>query len=204
MRLTQIEDCKNCANSILFGSKDAPEVKCNSSDYTHLKHFREHGRYNAKRCNGFCKTDKIRNGKLEQSKALQFMLAGNSEFIMHSTKTSEDFHLILTKKQSDKEIIYFVNVKKAHENIYAGFVKYDEDKNEYVFIQGNKGNLTNESLTVRSLLFVLNKLNKEETVGNLEFYHVGKCGTCASNLITTEQLLSGYCKLHFKEEETTK
>lgn len=198
MRLTKIKDCKNCENSIVIGNKEAPIVKCNSMDYTTSKLFRDNGRYFAGQCKSYIETTKQRTGAISQDRALEFLLAGNSNFILYSTKTKEDYQFELIKQQSrdnKEKYIYFVSLVKPNEKIYAGIVIFDKEDNEYKFKQGQNGNIPSNELSIRSLIFVMNKLYKGENVGNLEVYHVGKCCYCGKNLGPLDNIESGKCKL---------
>jgi hypothetical protein len=194
MKLSSIKDCRNCSNSLVYGSPDDPTVECSSNDYVHQKCFIEGGRYCAGRCPGYTAVAKSADGRIEQNLALRFILAGNSEFILHSTKTNEDFKYKIKKKESlanENSFVYFVSIIKGHDSIYAGHLTFDESDNTFKFKQGNKGQIQANDLTIRSLVFVLNKLIRNETVGNLEVFHVGKCGKCGKKLTTPESILTG-------------
>ena len=67
----------------------------------------------------------------------------------------------------------------------------DSEDNEFRYSQGKNGKMQANSLEIRSLLFVLNKLLKEETVGNLEIYSVGKCGYCGKLIETADEFNTG-------------
>ena len=125
MRLTKIKDCKNCANCVISGAGLEIEVKCQASNRKYIDYFNDNGRYCAGGCKGYVEGIGEKSGSLFIDKALAFMLSGKAEFILHSTKTNEDFHYILTKEASKMEnvdVIYFINVIKGHENVYAGFL----------------------------------------------------------------------------------
>lgn len=133
-------------------------------------------------------------GKIEQDKALQFILAGKCEFVLHSTKTGEDFKFAMTKQQTkedENKYIYFLNTMHGYEKTYAGVVWFDDKAQEFKFSQGKKGQIDNKNLSIRSLIFVLNKLLKEETVQYLDVFHVGRCGKCGKKLTTPESILTG-------------
>lgn len=131
---------------------------------------------------------------LNQEDALKFMLGGKSEFVLHSTKTNEDFKYYVTRKDSsinNLDYVYFVSIMDGNSKTYAGHVWYDKDKNSFFFSQGNKGNVSEKNLHIRSLIFVLNKMMRGEHVGNLEVFHVGRCGRCGKKLTTPESILTG-------------
>ena len=202
MRLTKIKDCKNCANCIISGAGLEIEVQCQASNREYIDYFNENGRYCAGGCKGYVEGTGEKSGVLFIDKALAFMLSGKAEFILHSTKTNEDFHYILTKETSKMEnvdVIYFINVIKGHENVYAGFLFLNKETNEFEFKQGSKGKLTKDGLSIRSLIFVINKLNKQCAVGNLEMYHCNKCGCCGQSLNNLDTSSYGLCKMCYKK-----
>lgn len=193
-RLKSIKDCANCSYSITYGSPDCLDVICNCDDVLAKNLFDRDGRYCAGSCNMYNAIEKSPDGRIEQSKALQFILAGKSEFILHSTKTNEDFKFQIVKKDSTNskyKYVYFLNVISGHEKIYAGHLFFNEDTRMFEFNQGKKGKVAANELNIRSLLFVLNKLIRCEHVGNLEVFHVGKCGKCGKKLTTPESILTG-------------
>lgn len=181
MNLTNIKECSKCANSLVYGTSDNKTIQCISDNYIAKELFSKDGRSCAKFCRCFTPSKKERSGKIEQDIALKFILAGNSDFILHSTKTNDDFRFILNIKEcKDKpgSFIYFVNIVKANDTIYCGLIWFDKDIKEFKYAQGKRGRLHGTSIEIRSLLFVLNKLYNNDTVNNLEVYSLGKCGYC--------------------------
>ena len=197
MRLGNIKDCKNCKYSAVFGEY----VNCNSDNFRDRETFRIHGRYGADNCMSYeQKEESIQSGYIRQADALEFMLAGKAEFILHSTKTNEDFNFTLIRKESkmksnnnteDKEFIYFIYLKLAREKIYAGFLVFNEEAQEFRFIKGKAGKLEPSDRNIRSLLLVVNKLFQHLVVNNLDIFHVGNCGRCGKKLTTPESILTG-------------
>lgn len=135
----------------------------------------------------------LQGGNVAQEHALEFMLAGRSEFTLHSTKTGQDFRLRIDRSESrnDSNYVYFVNDISSKERVYAGLLFFDSNLGEFQFRQGVKGKMSEKSLLVRSLLFVLNKLERGETVQHLEVYHVGKCGVCGKKLTDPISIATG-------------
>lgn len=133
-------------------------------------------------------------GRIEQNKALQFILAGKCEFILHSTKTNEDFKFEMTKqqtKENENKFIYFLNTLHGYDKTYAGVIWFNDKTQEFQFSQGKKGQVASKELNIRSLIFVLNKLLKNETVQYLDVFHTGRCGKCGKKLTTPESILTG-------------
>ena len=137
-------------------------------------------------------TDNI--GNISLDRALPYILAGKSEFILHSSKTGQDFGYRLTRKESKNnpdEFIYFLNIKDGHEWVYAGVLWYDSSSNIYKFGKGKSGNIDANDLNVKSLLFVMSKLQNGDTPLYCSVFHTGKCGLCGRKLTTPESILTG-------------
>lgn len=197
MNLINIKDCSKCINSLVYGNSDNMTIQCISDDYMAKELFSKDGRCCAKFCNCFTPSNKSRTGQIKQDNALKFLLAGNSDFILHSTKTNEDFRFMLNIQESkDKKgsFIYFVNIIKATSKIYCGIIWLDKESKEFKYAQGNKGQIPGTSVEIRSLLFVINKLYNNDIVNFLELYSVGKCGCCGKGMETVEDLELGLHK----------
>lgn len=194
MNLRNIKDCSKCINSLVYGNKDNCTIKCTSSDYTTEELFNREGRYCASYCKCFKAGDKKRSGIIEQKHGLRFLMAGNSDFILHSTKTGDDFRFILSIQESinkNDSMIWYVNMIKASERIYCGIIYYDTNSKEFKYTQGEKGKIASTSVDIRSLLFIVNKLIDSNTVNNLEIYSLGKCGCCGKDFDILENMNTG-------------
>lgn len=197
LNLTNNKTCKTCKYAEILGDN----VSCASTDSLKYSNFERDGIYCAVYCNGYSQTkDAKRVGFIEQSKALNYILAGNSEFILHSTKTNQDFKFAVVRKKSrnDKsEYIYFINVLSGNSKIYAGFMVLDNNTQTFRYIKGTSGNIEETDLGIKSLIFVVNKLFRADPkdgnniVQNLEVYHTGKCGYCGRKLTTLESIYTG-------------
>lgn len=197
MNLINIKDCSKCVNSLVYGNSDNMTIQCISDDYMAKELFDKDGRCCAKFCKCFTPSKKGRTGSIKQSNALEFLLAGNSDFILHSTKTNEDFRFMLSiqeAKDKQGEYIYFVNIVKATSKIYCGIIWFDKEAKEFKYAQGNKGQLPGTAVEIRSLLFVLNKLYNDDLVNFLEIYSVGKCGYCGKMIENSVDLEKGIHK----------
>lgn len=190
------KDCKKCDKALICGI-DNIEIECNSTDSIHKENFEKDGRYCAYYCKGYREASKEmvrQSGNIELNNALPYILAGNSEFILHSTKTNQDFYYKMKKKEkldNKDEFIYFLNVKQGKDWSYAGVVWYDNNVNQFKFSKGVKGNIEGTDLNIRSLLFVINKLNNNELPQHCLVFHTGRCGVCGKKLTTPESILTG-------------
>lgn len=201
MNLANSKNCGKCVHSISYGAMGCKSVECNSEDYTCRNLFERDGVSAAIRCKGYTVGKRVPDGMISQDKALQFMTAGKAEFVLHSTKTNQDFKFSLTRQESrdqgkesennEKKYIYFLNYLHGHEKTYAGVVWFKQDTGEFMFSTGKNGQMSPKDLEIRSLIFVMNKLYREETVQYLDVFHVGKCGKCGKKLTTPESILTG-------------
>lgn len=143
---------------------------------------------------------------VEQDKAIEFMLAGKAEFILHSTKTNDNFkykverkvkregnsnHNKGKEKQDDNDFIYFVHIFENHNKTYAGFIVFDKKTGNFNYYKGKAGNIDGTDIRIRSLVFILNKLVREQIVEHLIIFHTGYCGKCGKKLTTVESILTG-------------
>lgn len=202
INLSNSKDCKNCERSEVYGDNNSPNITCNSTDSIHYNLFKKDGRFCATYCKGYKERENkdvtiARQGMIELSRALPYMLAGKSEFVMHSSKTNQDFTYRLTRKESkdstddNNKYIYFLNIKMGHDWVYAGVLWYDYNTNTYKFATGKSGKVEPSDLNVRSLLFVMNKLQINEIPQYCTIFHTGKCGVCGKKLTTPESILTG-------------
>lgn len=180
LNIRNMKNCIDCEYAIIYGTKDAPIVNCGSKNSKCKDNFRIDGRCAAASCEGYVKNANTRQGIIDEINAYNFILAGQSNFILHSTKTNDDFRFKLDRVES-KDIKYFVNVYDGKNKQYAGLMWFDDKACEFKYGKG-KGNVEQQDIRIRSLIFVLNKLYKNEKVQNLEVYHLGKCAVCGEDI----------------------
>ena len=193
MILTKLKDCSKCKHSISYGSKDSPTVKCNSENYDVRRQFEINGKHYASRCASYEEKGSVRDGFILDN-YMDVILGGNSDFVLHSTKTNQDFEYRLKRVDSIIEgidYLYYLNVKYGILDVYAGSIYYDNKEQEFKFSQGDNGKVDETDLSVRSLLFVLNKLVDKREVQYLELLHTGKCSVCGEDLIDEDDLRTG-------------
>lgn len=196
--LVNRKDCRNCINASICGlDGSGMTIECNSTDSLHYNLFKSKGRYAAENCSGYRESkdeSSRRIGNVELNKALPYMLAGKSEFVLHSTKTNQDFCYRLNKKEKidkENEYIYFLNIKQGRDWKYAGVIWFKNEENKFYFSKGAKGEIDSNNLDVKSLVFVLNKLQQGLEPQYCLVYHTGKCGRCGKKLTTPESILTG-------------
>lgn len=187
LRISNLIDCSFCANY-----KDG--CTCSIEDIRKL--YSLHGKQTAQNCTEFMNERTPLSSEIPHDKALVFMLAGCSEFIMVSGKTGTKLRYRLDKKTSTRsdgnEFIYWLNTSNSNETMtYAGVLFFDSNDNQFKFGKGARGKLTIGDIKVKSILYVLNNLYNNRFNINVKIYHVGKCGKCAKKLTDPVSILTG-------------
>lgn len=187
-------DCSMCSNELEYGS-DAYE--CTSDNEVDQSLFKRYGINAASKCSGYETYENNKHSPIPLDMALRFILAGRSEFTLLSDKTRVKFAYRLKKRKVNKEkekenkYLYYVTVLKGGERIYAGVLYYSDLKKMYMFSTGKKGKMTGDNIEIKSLMYVINKLNERNYGMRLTIYHVGRCGRCGRVLTVPESIMSG-------------
>lgn len=187
------KDCSKCKYSTSYGSSDSPNIECNSTNYDIRKQFKINGKYYASKCDEFEEKGSIRDGFILDNYN-QVILGGKGHFILHSTKTNQDFEYKLTRVDSnikDIKYLYYLYIKFGEQEIYAGTVYYSNNEQEFKFSEGEKGNVDSNDISLRSLMFVLNKILKNKDIQYLELLHVGECSVCGEKLKEEDDIRTG-------------
>ena len=205
-------NCENCLHSIYSNGNekficDSDRIECKamyrSAELDGLKY--------PNNCGGFEVKTKIKRNnnryRLNDGLILQFITAGNSYFVLHSTKTNEDFAFnVKTRKENCVNSVQQPNLWFVYnwQSMYIGAIKFDRDR---LFQYKMNENLVEDKQRVRemkTLAFVMSKAYKYEDVENLEFYHTGFCARCGKPLKNEKlQLTMGfgtYCAQQIKDE----
>lgn len=159
MKIIGMISCEQCGNYI--------DGMCNDSDLNTRLDYNKYGVSIGKRCSKFL-AKRQRNNRVSLDKALEFILAGTQEFVMVSGNTGKKLRYLVEKKTTpldkdgDTTDIYWVHCEGRSGVLeYAGTVYKDKIDETYKFSQGNRGRFNKSTLEIRSLLFVLNKLNSK-------------------------------------------
>lgn len=192
LRISDLIDCELCAHY----SKDSEQ--CLIEDDRVTRQFNLTGIQTALTCPCFSNRQDKLKGEVDNADALKFMLAGMSEFILISGKTGKRLVYKLDKKESnkskdgEKQYVYWLNTaEKNGTMIYAGVLFFDSNDSKFKFGKGARGNLTNDDIRVKSILYVLNALQKGKTDINVTVMHTGKCGKCGKKLTDPESIAIG-------------
>lgn len=194
---TEIKDlitCVDCNRAIIDEDGDAV---CASNEFLHREIYFLEGVNGAINCGGFVRRERDIDGKLDTKYVLNYMLAGKSDFTILSLKTGDKFKYEILRKRSKysgekaSKYVYLVSTSIKGTMQYAGTIYLDKNINLFKFTKGNRGKLSVENINIKSLLYIMNKLNKNEEVDTAYIYHSGYCGRCGKKLTSSESLKIG-------------
>jgi hypothetical protein len=121
--------------------------------------------------------------KLNNSDALNFILAGNSTVTFLNTETDNRF-TYKVKKAKDNDI-FFVSVLTSPDiYTYIGYINKD-------FKLGKKSKLTKSAQSVKVFNYIFKKLKSKSLVDFIEIWHNGKCGKCGRKLTVPSSIDTG-------------
>lgn len=190
IKITDLISCSLCAN--------LSEDGCLVSDTLNRKRVETGGSF-AIKCPEFTNVRSSLSREIELDKALRFILAGNSEFILESVKTGNKLRYKIERKLvqnaiSEDDCIYWVYYESSNGTLnYAGVMYYDKNIKGFNFGRGSRGSISKDNNIIVSLLFVVNKLFYKKTNLKLKIHNSGNCGKCGKKLTGEPELNHGIC-----------
>lgn len=120
-----------------------------------------------------------------------FILAGNSEFVLANTKTGNHiaYKVRATRNVKSQFALYFVYVK-TDSSVYAGHLSINCQGGSPRYIKGDKGAFDSDSQCIKVLLWFLTT-PAHLVPSNMCCLHVGKCGRCGRKLTDPESIAVG-------------
>lgn len=189
-----ISDIINCGVCRYYGDEGFGEQGCRNKSPYIQRQFAMNGVSYALQCKDFSNDRLPLKREMDNKRALRFILAGMSEFMVESGKTGKQFTYKLDKKSNDEGDIYWVNVDGSDgTRQYAGMVYLDKETDMFQFAKGKKGTLRATDIQIVSLLWILNNLRSGKFNINVKIYHFNKCGACSNKLNTDREMESGIC-----------
>ena len=125
---------------------------------------------------------------------LNFLLGGRAEFTIKNIDSGVGFKYKVTKSKNyqsknGKGHMYFVKVKSGSGWVYAGFLKEYDGK--FYFGKGNKGNLEENSLEIKGLMYAIKHGNSILPRPMVMIHHC-KCASCGKKLDDEESIQRGF------------
>lgn len=118
-----------------------------------------------------------------------FLLGGKCETTITSNKTGKQYTYYLEKSDKDNEM-YFLHVMYEYKKYqYAGLLIVKKDGVK--FKRGTRGKLTEDSNSVKAIVWVLNRAVQDKSMDKVKIYHLGRCGVCGRELTDQESIERG-------------
>ena len=185
--------CRRCREVTIVDNR----IYCNSSNLNYRNLFSTYKSRAANRCQGFNQIQITDNTELTLDRALQFILAGKSEFKIVSGGTGKEYYYRLLKKKTHStlatirtEYIYWLYGGNTYDTMkFLGTIFLS--KTNFEFSQGLSGTAEYTDTIIKAILYVLNKLYKKKFNINVRIYHHNKCGKCGRQLNEVESIIFG-------------
>lgn len=124
-------------------------------------------------------------GKLDHSKAIDFILAGNSHTTFLNTESKNRFTFQVRKHKKDD--IFFVSVLTGPDSYtFIGSIKQNKYKHS------PKSTISAAAKSVKTFEYVFNKLVINTLSEIVEIWHEGSCGKCGKRLTDPKSIKSGF------------
>lgn len=184
IKVSDLYSCSTCINLSKTPTSAGLMAKCISSDKNCSELFNKKGILAAKRCKGYkCRNisdedyddvEVTSNIQIELDEALDELLSGKCKFILHSTKTNDDFIYRIDKKEltTGNGYIYFVHIMEEDKFVYAGNILFIDKSKTYSYRQGKNGNYEASDVKIKSLVFVLNNLERQNYDMKLQVFKI--------------------------------
>lgn len=134
------------------------------------------------------------NGIVEQSKALNFIFAGNCLFTIKSLTTDKHYTYKVIGSNTSYYRVYDISgrlVLKVEDNKFV-FDKHATFLVDYYKTHNFKESFSdNRYLLILAFCFTIEMLKLHHTHSNIEIWHHGRCGRCARPLTVPESIQLG-------------
>jgi hypothetical protein len=128
---------------------------------------------------------------IEHSKALDFILAGNSLFTVVNSRTGNRFTFKVKKHKTDN--VHFVKVL-TNPDVYQ-FIGSIIDSS---FRHSKKSKISTNAQSVQVFAYIFKKLVENKLPEFIEIWHNGKCGRCGRALTVPSSIETGFGPECFK------
>lgn len=184
----KISDMINCGLCLSYRNGE-----CTNNSVDIQKHFQSEGVTYALQCRDFTNSKIPLKNQMSNRRALGFILAGISEFLVESGKTGRQFIYKVEKKNNQDNTIYWVYIKDNSGYLrYMGTMYLESSTDTFCFARGKKGTTSRDSVEVKSLLYIINNLRANKEI-NVRIYNFNKCGSCGNQLTSDEEIERGIC-----------
>jgi hypothetical protein len=121
--------------------------------------------------------------KLNNSEALNFILAGNSTSTFLNRETDNRF-TYKVKKSKDSDLFFVSVLTSPDVYTYIGYITND-------FKLGKKSKISKDAQSVKVFNYIFRKLKSGKLPEQIEIWHNGKCGKCGRKLTVPSSIDTG-------------
>jgi hypothetical protein len=133
--------------------------------------------------------------KLNNSEALNFILAGNSTSTFLNRETDNRF-TYKVKKSKDSDLFFVSVLTSPDVYTYIGYITSD-------FKLGKKSKINKDAQSVKVFNYIFRKLKSGKLPEQIEIWHNGKCGKCGRKLTVPSSIDTGIGPECFKNLSKT-
>lgn len=133
--------------------------------------------------------------KLNNSEALNFILAGNSTSTFLNRETDNRF-TYKVKKSKDSDLFFVSVLTSPDVYTYIGYITND-------FKLGKKSKISKDAQSVKVFNYIFRKLKSGNLPEKIEIWHNGKCGKCGRKLTVPSSIDTGIGPECFKNLSKT-
>lgn len=133
--------------------------------------------------------------KLNNSEALNFILAGNSTSTFLNRETDNRF-TYKVKKSKDSDLFFVSVLTSPDVYTYIGYITND-------FKLGKKSKISKDAQSVKVFNYIFRKLKSGNLPEQIEIWHNGKCGKCGRKLTVPSSIDTGIGPECFKNLSKT-
>ncbi len=133
--------------------------------------------------------------KLNNSEALNFIIAGNSTSTFLNRETDNRF-TYKVKKSKDSDLFFVSVLTSPDVYTYIGYITND-------FKLGKKSKISKDAQSVKVFNYIFRKLKSGNLPEKIEIWHNGKCGKCGRKLTVPSSIDTGIGPECFKNLSKT-
>lgn len=122
---------------------------------------------------------------IDNSKALDFVLGGNSLFTVKNSQSQNRFTFKVNKHK--KEDIFFVKVL-TNPDMY----EFVGTLIGGVFYHSKKSRVSSQAQSVKVFNYIFDRLSKNILPNFIEIWHEGRCGKCGKTLTDPDSINAGF------------
>lgn len=138
-------------------------------------------------------------GQIQKEKMIEYVLAGNSTFTLKNEESGNrmtfkimDIHVADPKVPRGNRWFVKILTSPDNETGYQFIGTLFKEAMGIVFKHSKKSRIGIDALSVKTIQWLIDKLQKGTMPDKMKMYHEGRCGRCGRKLTVPESIESGY------------